>query len=100
LLEITAIENIHEKVLEAVSNEGALDMSSWHCGTTHCRAGWVVTLAGEEGKKLEAETDTCFAAMMIYKKSSPIHVPPTRFFEDNKTAMADIKRCAELEAKQ
>jgi len=84
--------------LDAVAPESALNMSSWHCGTTHCRAGWVVTLAGDEGKKLESETDTCFAAMMIYKKSSPdIHVPPTRFFEDNKTAMADIVRCAEIE---
>jgi hypothetical protein len=39
--------------------------------------------------------------MMIYKKSSPdIHVPPTRFFEDNETALADIKRCADLEKSQ
>jgi len=80
-------------------HENALDMSTWHvCETTHCRAGWVVTLAGEAGKKLESETDTCFAAMMIYKKSSPeIHVPPTRFFDSSEVAMADIRRCAEEE---
>ncbi|OED34268.1 hypothetical protein AB832_07885 [Flavobacteriaceae bacterium (ex Bugula neritina AB1)] len=75
-------------------------MNSWHasCGTAHCRAGWVVTLAGEKGKKLEEMTDTCFAAMMIYKKSSNIRVPVARFFEDHITAMQDIQRCAEEES--
>ncbi len=73
-------------------------MGSWHtCDTTHCRAGWVVHLAGEEGCKLEKRTSTLFAAMQIYKKSSGIKVSPTRFFESNEVAMKDIKRCAELE---
>ena len=74
-------------------------MSTGHtCDTTHCRAGWVNVLAGESGKKLEAQTDSLFAAMQIYKKSSPaIRVSPTRFVETNEQAMADIRRCAELE---
>jgi len=73
-------------------------MSIWHtCDTTHCRAGWVVFLAGEAGKKLESQTSTQFAAMQIYKKSSPIRVMPVRFFDDNEKAMADIIRCAEEE---
>ena len=73
-------------------------MSAWHtCETTHCRAGWVVTLAGEKGKELEKKTSTLFAAMMIYKESSPIRVLPARFFDSNIKAMDDIKRCAELE---
>jgi hypothetical protein len=70
-------------------------MSDWHtCETTHCRAGWVVTLAGEQGKQLEKETSTCFAAMQIYKESSPIKVSPVRFFDSNKQGMEDIIRCA------
>lgn len=74
-------------------------MGSWHtCDTTHCRAGWVVTLAGEAGKALEAHTSTEFAAMQIYKASSEIPVSPVRFYEDNETALADIVRCAEEEA--
>ena len=74
-------------------------MSSWHtCETTHCRAGWVVNLAGEAGVTLEGQTTTEFAAMMIYKNSSEIRVSPTRFYESNEVAMADIKRCAELES--
>lgn len=75
-------------------------MSTWHtCDTTRCRAGWVVTLAGEAGIELEKKTSTAFAASMIYKASSPIRVYYPRFFEDNETAMADIKRCAEEEQK-
>jgi hypothetical protein len=73
-------------------------MSDWHtCETTHCRAGWVVTLAGEKGKALEAASSTLFAAMQICKASSVIKVSPVRFFETNEKAMADIQRCAALE---
>lgn len=76
-------------------------MGSWHaCETTHCRAGWVVHLAGESGKALEQQTSTPFAAMMIYKASSDIRVSPVRFYETDTVAMADMKRCAELEAAQ
>lgn len=101
ILLIPVIPNIHNQILEVVSKPGALNMGSWHtCETTHCRAGWVVVLAGEEGKKLEEETSTLFAAMQIYKASSPIKVPPTRFFDSNEIAMEDMKRCAELELKE
>jgi hypothetical protein len=101
ILVIPKIENIHSAVLAAVSAENALEMGNWHsCDTTHCRGGWVVNLAGEKGRKLEAITSTEFAAMQIYKASSPIKVLPVRFYEDNETAMADIKRCAELETLQ
>jgi hypothetical protein len=97
---IPVIENIHQKILEAVSQPDALNMDAWHtCDTTHCRAGWVVTLAGGPGKVLERETSTQFAAMQIYKASSPIPVSPPRFFETNEVAMADIQKCAEEEVK-
>jgi hypothetical protein len=73
-------------------------MDAWHtCDTTHCRAGWAVHLAGPEGKEFEDKTSTLFAAMQIYKASSDIKVSPVRFFEDNKTALADMKRCADEE---
>lgn len=99
--ETPIIPNIHALVLEAVTapNHG-FDMGNWHsCETTHCRGGWVVTLAGEAGKKLEAATTAEFAAMQIYKASSPIRVSPVRFYETTEVAMADIKRCAAEEAK-
>jgi hypothetical protein len=74
-------------------------MSTWHtCDTTHCRAGWVVHLAGKKGYELENKTSTVFAALQIYNKSSEIKVSPPRFYENNEIALADIKKCAEQEA--
>ena len=98
---IPVIPNIHGALLDAVkSKPGYLEMGAWHtCETTHCRAGWITTLAGEAGKKLEDQTSTEFAAMQIYKASSPIRVSPVRFYETNEVAMRDIERCAEEEAK-
>ena len=77
-------------------------MDTWHtCEKTHCRAGWIVTLAGEAGKRLERFFDTPLAAMKIYDASSSLEkVSPVRFFDDNETALADMKRMAELEATQ
>jgi hypothetical protein len=99
-LEIPTIPSIHQRVLEAVTQPNSLAMDAWHtCETTHCRAGWVVVLAGEAGKELEEKTSTAFAALQIYKKSSEISVSPTQFYKNNEEAMADIVRCAELENK-
>ena len=96
----TKLENIHAKVLEAASGEGALNMGNWHtCRTTHCRAGWVTTLAGEDGKKLEGLTSCEFAAKVIYRNSSDIPVSANRFYDTNEEALEDMKRCADLEAK-
>jgi hypothetical protein len=96
---IPIIENIHQKVLEAVTKDGnTLNMGEWHtCDTTHCRAGWITFLSGPEGRELERRTSTAFAAQQIVKASSPIKISPPRFFESNEVAMADIKRCAEEE---
>ena len=70
-------------------------MSQWHtCATTHCRAGWVVTLAGEEGKALEDATSTPFAAMQIYRKSDPTW-RMSDFYASNEDALVDMKKLAE-----
>ncbi len=101
VIEIPKIENIHQKVFNAVQGADSLDMTDWHtCDTTHCRAGWVVHLAGAAGYELEKQSSTEFAAMMIYKESSPIKVSPVRFYESNEQAMEDIKRCATIEIEQ
>ena len=71
-----------------------LNMNVWHmCETTHCRAGWVVHLAGEKGYKLEKFHDTCLAAQLIYRESG-YEINPCRFFDTDEHAMADIKRLA------
>lgn len=70
-------------------------MGAWHtCETTHCRAGWVVTLAGDAGRALEQRFNTELAAMLIYRESgSPIN--PARFYDSNDDALADMKKRAE-----
>ena len=71
-------------------------MGKWHIA--HCRADWVVALAGEDGKELESQTDTAFAAMVIYRASSDIRVSPNMFYVRNEGALKDMKRCAKEEA--
>jgi len=102
---IPIVENIHQKVYEAVSSKPeTFDMGSWHnteasCGTTHCRAGWVIHLAGEQGYALEKQTSPTFAALQIYKASChELPVSPYRFHEPNELAMANMKEYAEKEA--
>jgi len=92
------IEDIHAKVYAAASQPGALDMGRWHCGTSHCRAGWVVTLAGKEGLDLEAKIGTPAAAMAIYMASDPERWKTERlpdfYCDNNETALADMARMA------
>jgi len=98
LMQIPVINNIHKELLDAVTSEGChLNMGSWHtCETTHCRAGWIVTLAGEPGRALEAKTSTLFAAQQIYKKSG-YPISPCRFFDSDEAAMVDMQRLAAAE---
>ena len=97
---VPKIENIHQTVFAAASAPDAFDMRDWHnaCGTSHCRAGWVVTLAGGAGIALEDKIGTPAAAALIYFASDQTleHVPD--FYCDNERALADMKRLAEIEA--
>ena len=90
------IPDIHKAVYAAASQDGALDMSQWHnsCGTAHCRAGWVVTLAGEAGKALEERIGTPAAATMIYLSSDTKMGKFPDFYCNNETALADMKQRA------
>lgn len=73
-------------------------MGNWHsCDTTHCWAGWITHLAGEAGKQLEKTTDTAFAAQLILRESSEHKVGVNFFYVDGPTALAEMKRLAELE---
>ena len=93
------IPNIHQAVYAAASQPDALDMGDWHrCETTHCRAGWVTTLAGEEGKRLEREIGTPAAATLIYLASDPNIERFPNFYCGDAEALADMKACAEREA--
>ena len=97
---VPVIENIHQNVFAAASQDGALDMSDWHtCETTHCRAGWAITLAGDAGKALEDKIGPAAAAAAIYIASDPKLERLPDFHCSDETAMADMKRLAELEAR-
>lgn len=94
ILSIPAIENIDAAILAAIKRGGKLQMSAYHsCETTHCRAGWAIVLAGEEGLKLEEKVGSCAAGALIYAKSRPDKRVPN-FFATNVEAMADLKACA------
>lgn len=94
------IPNIHQAIYEAASQPNALDMSNWHhsCGTTHCRAGWAVTLAGDAGRTLEWAYGTPSAAALIYLASDPEIGKMPDFYCDNEIALADMKARADAEA--
>ncbi|MEQ1694397.1 MAG: hypothetical protein ABL901_01020 [Hyphomicrobiaceae bacterium] len=89
------VANIDAAIYAAASQPNALEMGSWHsCGTTHCRAGWAVHLAGDAGYALEKFHNTELAALLIHAASgSPIS--PVRFYEANDVALADMKERAE-----
>src|SRR6185295_830967 len=95
-LEIPVVENIDQKILEAITAEGcSLNMGAWHtCKTTHCRAGWAIHLAGKEGYALEKKLgDSEMAGRMIYTVSRP-GVPYPDFYAPTEVALEDIKKCA------
>jgi hypothetical protein len=99
---VPTIPGIHGAVYAAASQPKALDMGAWHtCGTTHCRAGWVTTLAGDAGAALEAKIGPAAAAAAIYLASDPERFKAERlpnFYARNEAALADMKRCSEEEA--
>ncbi len=73
-------------------------MGRWHtCGTTHCRAGWAVHLAGEAGYALERFHGSLLAGQLIYRESGHA-INPGRFCDSDDDALADMKRLAEKDA--
>jgi hypothetical protein len=77
----------------------SLKMSQWHtCKTSHCIAGWVVTLAGAEGKALEDKVGTPHAARRIYYASDPKCRVPFFYETDDAKALAVLEANARKEA--
>jgi hypothetical protein len=94
--EVPVLPDLDTRMAEVCSVPGALEMGRWHsCETTHCRAGWAITLAGEVGKKLEEEHGPRRAGAMIYRASTG-RVP--HFFASNEAALKDIQECAAMAA--
>src|SRR6185295_18607619 len=95
-LEIPVVENIDQKILEAITAEGcSLNMGGWNtCKTTHCRAGWEIHLAEKEGYAFEKKLGISYmAGRMVYTVSRP-GVPYPDFYAPTEVALEDIKKCA------
>jgi uncharacterized protein YjbI with pentapeptide repeats len=99
LSDLLRVENLHTKILDAISNgDGRLEMGSWHtCQTTHCRAGWAITLAGPAGRTAEALVGPALAGALITLASCPWMERVPNFYASNELALEDIKACAAKE---
>ena len=91
---VPIVDDLDQRMLGAIDS-GALDMRNWHCGTTHCRAGWAITFGGDAGKKLESLVGPEMAGRLIYEASTGRIAPD--FYASNEDAIADIRRCAGVE---
>ena len=91
--DVPVVADIDTRILTIVeANPSALNMSRWHtCETTHCRAGWAITLAGEAGKELEDAHGPCEAGRRIYMASTG-RVP--HFYATDAAALEDLRACA------
>jgi hypothetical protein len=89
-MEVPRVADLDRRILEALDHGGMLRMADWHtCETTHCLAGWAVTLAGEAGAALEAKVGSSVAGALIYAASQPDQPVPD-FYADE--ALADLRR--------
>ena len=105
--DVPVVPHLDAQILRSIE-VGALvlEMGNWHgdgptgvgakveaCGTTHCRAGSAIHLAGEDGYALERKLGSAEDAGRAIYLASTGRAP--YFFGSNKRALADIKRCAE-----
>src|ERR671925_240447 len=68
---VPIVEDLDRKMAEvALAATDSLNMCAWHsCETTHCRAGWAITLAGTKGAALERAIGPSAAGAFIYFRS-------------------------------
>lgn len=84
------VPDMEKRIAVACAVPGALRMLDWHtCGSTHCRAGWAIHHAGEEGAALENLVGPGVAGALIYWKNAG-HIPD--FYTTDDEAAADIAK--------
>jgi hypothetical protein len=89
------IPDIHRRMYEAARQPIALRIGHWHtCDTTHCRAGWAITLAGEPGRLLAQRYGASVAAALIYVASDPMIAIVPDWYASDKAALNDMARLA------
>jgi hypothetical protein len=94
-LDVPEVPHLDSAILAALAKGGTLTMDTWHsCATTHCRAGWAITLAGAAGAALEERLGSCAAGALIYHVSAR-YVPD--FYASETLSLADIQAHAAAE---
>ena len=79
------------RVAEAANKHGALKMDKWHtCETTHCLAGWAVTLH-PQGKEIESKSSTLLAGRLLLPEAEGL------WFASNEKALEWCKQILEKE---
>lgn len=99
LPEIISIPGLFISINNKLNTGGILEMRNWHtCATTHCIAGWVVTIAGEAGRVAENLLGTSAAASLIIDQSCPyLEGKVPNFYASNEDDLDFIKSCIEKE---
>lgn len=105
--DIPTIADLDAAILAQVAdNPNRLDMTEWHCGTKHCRAGWAVQLAGlrrsenvvnkacDQAKFYNDDGHTNVGAAVlgaaVYMKSTPGNPIPDFVCSDARDALDDM----------
>ena len=84
-------DGLLQKIAKKVTEEpSCLHMSSWHCGTAHCIAGWACELA-KGGKELEESHGPSVAGLLLLGSEAHSH-----FYDDDETALAWLQSKVEL----
>jgi len=94
--EAVKVENLFTKIKAAIDGGKNLGMGSWHhdCGTTHCLAGWAVTIAGDRALGQEDYSGTAFIGALIIKESCPyLEGKVPNFYASDEEAMKFIEEC-------
>jgi hypothetical protein len=81
---VPIVPNLWQQV-EVATRDGHLDLATWHsCDTVHCVAGWITTIAGLQGRDLEARIGPARAAELIHRASCPwTNQGPPPFYSGN-----------------
>ncbi|SEV88518.1 hypothetical protein SAMN05428988_0115, partial [Chitinophaga sp. YR573] len=77
-------------IATTVNNQpGCLQMEKWHCGTSHCIAGWA-TILSPIAREIEQKTDTKTAGCTVIPSLAYL------FFSDNDTVLKKLKEIASI----
>ena len=75
---------IKEIAQNVLGRPGSLNMGRWHCGTTHCLAGWATVINPVAGM-IEKNTSTEVAGCAVLPNYAHL------FYSDNDTVLNILK---------